>query len=195
MRIRVPGLVVLNAMPRLAAQLALSLSLVACAPAWPASPTSSPSPAPSEQHAKVISVHDGDTLTVRISDEKETVRLLGINTPELESEDALSRDLAYRARDHARERALKRTVVLQRDPVADDRDKYGRLLRYVILPDGVNLNEEMVRQGYARAYTRFRFSLSARFWTAEREAKRARLGRWAREPVRPKQAEALSICP
>ncbi len=181
----------------LSAPIALSLAIVAWTSAWPAPPVSSLSPGPefSEQRAKVISVHDGDTLTVRISDKKETIRLLGINTPELESEDAFSRDLAYRARDHVRERALKRSVALRCDPRADNRDKYGRLLRYVILPDGVNLNEELVRQGYARAYTRFPFSLSARFRAAEREAKHARLGRWAREPGRLKEVKGLSICP
>lgn len=132
-----------------------------------------------DESARVVWVSDGDTITVRIGSVKEKVRLIGIDTPELGDARHWWRDLAFEARDYARKRVKGRTVTLTRDPAVDDRDKYGRLLRYVILDDGTNFNEEMIRRGYAAAYTRFRFSLASRFKATEKEARRERLGRWA----------------
>ena len=164
---------------RIFAVLLLGLHLGLTAPACTANPART---APAEESAKVVWVHDGDTVTVRIGPRKEKVRLIGIDTTELDAEGPWSRDLAYSARDYARGRIKGRQAILRKDPLTSDRDKYGRLLRYVILPDGTNFNEEMIRKGYARAYTRFRFSLSREFRSAESEARGARVGRWARSP-------------
>jgi len=61
----------------------------------------------------------------------------------------------------------------------EETDKYDRLLRYVFLPppDGRLLNEEMLRAGMARAYTRFPFSRKKAFLAAEAGARR-RNGLW-----------------
>jgi micrococcal nuclease len=59
-----------------------------------------------------------------------------------------------------------------------DRDAYGRLLRYVILADGSNINEEMVRKGYAHVFDKFNFTLKPRFKAAEADAKHEKLGVW-----------------
>lgn len=75
-----------------------------------------------------------------------------------------------------------RPWTLEIEPRQGDRDAYGRLLRYVILGDGANFNEEMVRKGYARVYDRFQFTLKPRFKEAESEAKRGRLGVWSLPP-------------
>lgn len=48
-----------------------------------------------------------------------------------------------------------------------DRDRYGRLLRYVVLPDGTLLNAEIVRQGYGHAYLKYPFSKMEEFRSAE----------------------------
>lgn len=132
-----------------------------------------------EESARVVWVHDGDTVTVHIGARRERVRLIGIDTPELDDERPWWTDLAYRARNYARMRVKGRQVTLRGDPLCSDRDDYGRLLRYLILKDGTNFNEEMVRKGYARAYTRFRFSLAEEFVSAEGEARRESVGRWA----------------
>lgn len=103
--------------------------------------------------ATVTSVVDGDTIHARIGRSDETVRLIGIDTPEThkpgtavecfgkESTAALGRLLPKGTR-----------VILERDVEA--RDRYGRLLAYVYrTEDRVLVNVEMARTGFAAAYT------------------------------------------
>ncbi len=131
------------------------------------------------QTARVVAVHDGDTITVRVDGHTEKVRLVGIDTPELQDVREVYQQAAYAAKDYARSRLRGETVTLETEPRQGDRDGYERLLRYVILDDGVNFNEEMVRKGYARVYDRFQFTLKTRFKEAESEAKRGKLGVWS----------------
>lgn len=132
--------------------------------------------------ARVLKVSDGDTITVRLDGHTEKVRLVGIDSPELHDDRQDYRDVAYAAKNYARSLLGGETVTLDADPRQGNRDRYGRLLRYVILDDGTNVNEKMVREGYAHVYTRFNFALKARFKLAEDEAKRGRLGVWALAP-------------
>jgi len=69
-------------------------------------------------------------------------------------------------------------VFLKRDSVSDDRDKYGRLLRYVFLEDGRFLNEIILREGYASVYLRGEFSLKDEFKRLEKKARREKKGLW-----------------
>ena len=140
--------------------------------------------AASPQTARVVAVHDGDTITVRMNGRAEKIRLVGIDSPELQDERQAYRDAAYAARDYARSRLGGETVTLDAEPRQPDRDPYGRLLRYVILGDGTIVNEEFVRKGYARVYDRFQFTLKPRFKAAEAEAKREKLGVWRLPPGR-----------
>jgi micrococcal nuclease len=132
--------------------------------------------------ARVLKVSDGDTITVSLDGRTEKVRLVGIDSPELHDDRQDYRDVAYAAKNYARSLLGGETVTLDADPRQGDRDRYGRLLRYVILDDGTNVNEKMVREGYAHVYTRFSFALKARFKLAEDEAKRGKLGVWALAP-------------
>jgi len=136
------------------------------------------------QTARVVTVHDGDTITVRIDGRTEKVRLVGIDSPELQDERQAYRDAGYAARDYARSRLGGETVTLETEPRQPDRDQYGRLLRYVILDDGTNVNEDFVRKGYAHVFDKFEFTLKPRFKGAEAEAKRAKLGVWKLPPGR-----------
>ena len=136
------------------------------------------------QTARVVAVHDGDTITVKFDGHTEKVRLVGIDSPELDDQRQAYRDAAYAARDHARSRLGGETVTLEPEPRQGDRDAYGRLLRYVILRDGTNVNEDFVRKGYARVYDKFQFTLKPRFKAAEAEAKREKLGVWTLPPGR-----------
>ena len=89
--------------------------------------------------AVVVTVIDGDTITL---DNGETVRYIGIDTPET--------DECYgpEATEMNRDLVQGKTVILIGD--VEDRGKYGRLLRYVIA-DGRFVNAELVRLGYAKA--------------------------------------------
>lgn len=134
--------------------------------------------AAASQTAQVVAVHDGDTITVRMDGRTEKVRLVGIDTPELQDERAAYRDAGYAARNYARMRLGGETVTLEPEPEQPDRDRYGRLLRYVILDDGTNVNDELVRKGYARVYDRFKFTQKPHFKVSEAEAKREKRGVW-----------------
>ena len=134
------------------------------------------------QTVRVVAVHDGDTITVKINGQSEKVRLVGIDAPEINDERQDYRDAAYAARNYARSRLGGEQVTLESEPQQGDRDRYGRMLRYVILHDGTNFNEELVRKGYAHVYDRFHFAQKPQFKAAEAEAKREKRGVWALRP-------------
>ncbi len=58
-------------------------------------------------------------------------------------------------------------------------DRYGRTLAYLWLADGSCFNRELLRQGYARAYTRFPFQYRAEYLADEATARHAGRGLWA----------------
>jgi micrococcal nuclease len=119
---------------------------------------------------------------VKIDGHEEKCRLVGIDAPELNDERQEYRDAAYAARNYARSRLGGEQVTLEDEPRQGDRDRYGRLLRYVILRDGTNFNEDMVRKGFAHVYDRFQFSLKPQFKAAETEAKHEKRGVWQLRP-------------
>ncbi|MAT05240.1 MAG: hypothetical protein CL424_09385 [Acidimicrobiaceae bacterium] len=106
-------------------------------------------------NAIVERVVDGDTIDVVIDGTEERVRLTGIDTPEIAHEASGDRPAkeaeCFADEAHAYARSLIDTgdsVRLERDVVG--RDDYGRLLAYVYRSaDGVFVNYELVRQGYA----------------------------------------------
>lgn len=101
---------------------------------------------PEGQQAFVTRVVDGDTIEVRIETadgfEFESVRYVGINTPERD-------EVCYREATDANAALVRgQTVTLVRDQT--DRDRFGRLLRYIYV-NNVFVEAELVRQGYAEA--------------------------------------------
>ena len=126
--------------------------------------------------AAVEWVNDGDTLTLTSGAK---VRLVQIDAPELETEcygrAALKALIAL---------APKGTrVTLSADRKLDDRDRYGRLLRYVFVR-GENVNVELVREGAASPYffRGDRGSYAAELLDAVDEARTARRGFWGACP-------------
>jgi micrococcal nuclease len=156
----------------------LSLPSLA-SPAMPA-PRPVVAPAAAGETAFVARVIDGDTIDVTIDGRHDRVRLIGIDAPEKRTEERPAEPFAKEATAFARRLARGRTVTLAADPGREDRDRYGRLLRYVFLPDGRCLNLELVCQGYARAYTRFRHARQREFRACEKEARAQGRGMWGR---------------
>jgi micrococcal nuclease len=103
---------------------------------------------PKEVSARVVAVHDGDTLSVVIGHRKERVRLLGIDAPELGQ-----KPWGANAKKRLKElvAASGNAVVLEFD--LEKRDQYGRLLAYVWARGDALINLEMIRDGYAVLYT------------------------------------------
>ena len=107
--------------------------------------------------AQVERVIDGDTIRVRFEGKSYTVRLMGVDTPETKHP---TRAVEYFGREASAftKAALEgKTVLLAKDRTGDTVDRYGRLLRYVLL-DGDNFNARLIREGYAHAYRLFPFS-------------------------------------
>jgi micrococcal nuclease len=129
-------------------------------------------------------VPDGDTVHVRLaSGKREEVRLVGI--------DAAERGDCYagQARTRARQLALGRYVRLVGDATQATRDRYGRLLAYVVLPGGVDLGRTLIAGGYGRVYVYARpFARVASYRAAEASARKRTRGLWSacpRTEIRP----------
>jgi len=111
----------------------------ACAP---------PDPGPLPPHAAVVDIVDGDTIVVRSGARTESVRLIGIDTPEVahhgESGECFGPEAAQRLAELI---PVGSTVRLARDLEA--RDVYDRLLAYVFTLDGDLVNVRLAAEGYA----------------------------------------------
>lgn len=142
-------------------------------------PGKNPDTAYSVGEAPVFSVIDGDTIAVLVNEKEETVRLIGIDSPEY-GKNGTGECYHEEATVRMREIVGLDIVRLEAEPNGDDRDKYGRLLRFVFLTDGTNVGEMMVREGFAREYTYLGkpYTLQADFAEAEKQAKAAGLGIW-----------------
>ena len=143
------------------------------------------------QRYPVKKIYDGDTFEAEIDGKNEKIRMLGIDTPEKHQSSKLDKDSERTGRDKETIKKLgelaykyvvkligNKRVVLLAEPNGDDRDRYGRLLRYVYLEDGTFVNLKIVEDGYANAYRRFNLSKQNEFIEAERRARENKRGLW-----------------
>lgn len=146
-----------------------------------------------ESAVTVVEVVDGDTVDVRYADgTTDTVRLLGVDTPEVRAENQPAefegvpdttagreclREAGGAASDALRDRIAGERVTLVVDPTADRRDRYDRLLAYVER-DGTDLNRWLVEAGHARVYDAA-FRRSDAYYAAESAAQAEERGVWA----------------
>jgi len=180
----------------LAALLGLGIGAAAHASAAGGPPCAPPPRPEGLVPAVVRRVVDGDTVIVRLADRgQESVRLIGVDSPELHESAKLARDAARTGRDAATIQALGRRaarvtaamlppgrrVGLELD--VEPRDREGRLLAYVWREDATLVNLALLDAGYARLLTippnvrhadRFRACLA--------DARAARRGLWAAPP-------------
>ena len=130
----------------------------------------------SSRKYRVERVVDGDTLLL---ENGTRVRLIGVNTPETKHPDKPVEPLGPEAAEFTRQHVEGREVTLQFD--RERHDRFQRVLAYVYLEDWF-LNEELIRQGFSKAETRFpyRNSMKKRFRKAESEAREQGRGIWAK---------------
>lgn len=134
-----------------------------------------------EQSFVVIEVIDGDTLDIVAPDGDKPatrIRLIGVDTPETKHPTIGKMYYGPEATDFAKQQAEGRTVTVLLDASSNERDRYGRLLAYVVLPDGRTLNEELIRQGYGYADLRFNHSRFDLFVGLMDEAIEHKTGLW-----------------
>ena len=100
---------------------------------------------------------DGDTIRVWLDDSLQTVRLLGVDTPETKHPTKKVQKGGPEASAFTQAALDRKTVRLEADPEGDLVDRYDRLLRYVYL-EGKNFNATLIREGYATAIRTFPYS-------------------------------------
>ncbi len=127
---------------------------------------------------KVVSGVDGDTIVVDMNGTKETIRLIGVDTPETHDPRKNVQCYGQLAANFTKQSVEGSVVRLEADPQGTNRDRYNRLLRYVYLQDGTLLNQRLIEQGYGFAYTGFPFTKKDQFVASEVVAQNAKLGLW-----------------
>jgi len=176
----------------LAVVLVGSMAFTAGAAVAPASNDASTSSISGSVTVTVTSVADGDTVDVEYDNgTTETVRLLGVDTPEVNVENSPDefegvpdtqagadclRSYGENASQYATDRLLGEQVTLKFDSESDRRGDYGRLLGYIYV-NGENFNLDLVELGHARVYDST-FSQSDSFYSAETTAQNNLTGLW-----------------
>lgn len=128
----------------------------------------------------VLKIVDGDTIDVLINDKTERIRLIGINTPETVDPRKSVECFGAEASNKAKSLLAGKKVYLVNDNTQKDRDRYDRLLRYVLLENGLNFNLLMIQEGYAYEYTYdTAYKYQSEFKQAEFEARKGKKGLWA----------------
>ncbi len=123
----------------------------------------------------VVSVLDGDTLEILHDQHPERIRLSGIDCPEK------AQAFGQKAKHAASALAFGKGVTVQ----THGHDKYRRTIGEVILPNGMNLNQELVKQGWCWWYRKYAPGDTI-LEGLERDAREAGKGLWsAPQPVPP----------
>lgn len=127
----------------------------------------------------VLSVTDGDTIRVSVDGRSTSIRLIGIDTPEVRDPREPVQCFGREASRRAHELMDGTQVWLEYDPSQGRRDRYGRTLAYVWLNDNMLVNQQLVSEGFAHEYT-YDDSYKYRdtFRHAEQAAQTAELGLW-----------------
>jgi micrococcal nuclease len=125
---------------------------------------------------KCTRVVDGDTIVVDYHGKLEKVRLIGVDTPETVHPNKPVEYLGKEASNFTHALVEGKAVTLEFD--WQQRDKYGRLLAYVYLQDGILINKKIIEEGYGHAYTKYPFKYLDEFRAAERRAQDAGKGLW-----------------
>jgi micrococcal nuclease len=141
----------------------------------PRSPDLLSAVAASEYQSKVVRALDGYTLEVLHNQHTERIRLSGIDCPEK------GRTFGQPAKHAASALTFGKQVTAQ----SHGYDKYRRTLGDVLLPDGKNVNQELVKDGWCWWYRKYA-PVDSVLEGLENEAREARKGLWADpQPVPP----------
>lgn len=147
---------------------------------------------PDETFYAVKKVVDGDTVVLSTG---EKVRLIGIDAPEARHNEKLKRDMEKTKKDADTIIALgKRSTQFTRSLVegkrvrlefdVERRDRYGRLLAYLYTEDGVFVNAEILKEGYAMVMTvPPNVKYKDFFAELQKKARENKLGLWRTTPI------------
>ena len=130
----------------------------------------------------VKGVADSDTIVL---ENGEVVRLLGIDAPKIKHTTKEGAERGKEAEAFVRKLVEGKQVRLEFDPSnsnGSQKDSRKRTLAYVFFVNGVFLNAELVKQGYAFTIPGFRHKYAEEFRRLEREARENKRGLWKKEP-------------
>lgn len=128
----------------------------------------------------VTKIIDGDTLIININDKEESVRLIGVDTPEIKDSQKTVQCFGNEASEKAKQLMENQKVKLEADTSQNDRDIYNRLLRYVYLEDGTLVNKKLIEEGFGFEYTyKIPYKFKTEFKEAQKMAKSKKVGLWA----------------
>ncbi len=137
-------------------------------------PTMDPESPPSYSVVKVV---DGDTIDVSIDGKTERIRFIGIDTPETVDSRTKVQCFGPEASEKLKSLLIGTSVSLEKKP-NEDKDDYGRLLRYVFL-NGKDIGAAMIEEGYAESMcAAYPHPKCAVYDVLEESAKAAKIGRW-----------------
>jgi endonuclease YncB( thermonuclease family) len=144
------------------------------------SETAQESTEPTQQSYEIINIIDGDTLRISYNGESTPVRLIATEAPELSHPSEPVQCYAQEAKDYLQHLLAEKQVLLESEPLDTDRDQYDRLLRYIFLEDGTNVNESLIKNGYALENTYVSgYKYQQLFREAQQYAEQNKLGRWS----------------
>lgn len=128
----------------------------------------------------VEKVVDGDTIKVRVGGQLKTVRLVGINTPETVDPRKPVECMGQAASDRLKQLLTGTEVSLETDPTQADQDRYGRWLRFVFLPDGTDVGQQLLEEGLAQEalYSDTPHRYRAEYLLAQSHAQQLQSGLW-----------------
>ncbi|PFZ89269.1 thermonuclease family protein [Bacillus wiedmannii] len=128
---------------------------------------------------KVLHIKDGDTIDVNVKGQKQTVRLLLLDTPESVSQKIPPQKMGKEASLFLKKQLKGKSVTLVYDRGPKE-DKYGRKLAYVFC-EGIHINELMVKLGYGIVsyISKPNISLLPQMLESEKEAKASKTGVWS----------------
>ncbi len=135
--------------------------------------------APLVETVAVVGVTDGDTIKVSMGGKTETVRLIGVDTPETVHPSKPVEPYGPEASAYTKRRLSGQSVRLEFD--VEERDHYGRLLAYVWLGDEL-FNATLVKDGYGQVLTiPPNVKYADQFVALQREARENNRGLWGLE--------------
>lgn len=157
------------------------------------------------QSTRVSRVVDGDTFELN---DGRTVRLIGVDTPEKYNSSKLRKDARRSGRDvetikslgqaaskHAQQLVESKPVELTFDPAnrsQGHKGKYGRTIAYVWVVNKsgnrqYSVNERLISDGYAKAYTTFPFQHKEKYLQLQQQARADERGLWGEVDLVPDQ--------
>lgn len=128
---------------------------------------------------QVVKVVDGDTITIAKDGKNQSVRLIGVDTPETVDPRRPVECFGEAAAQEMQRLVAGKQVRLESDRSQGETDQYGRLLAYVYADD-ILVNKHLIAEGFGQEYTHIRpYAYQKEFRAAESSARAQEKGLWA----------------